>query len=307
VHPQKSNSRWRERRRKRTGGSVSSILWQIRGELGEIAAPFYSYVYASREQAGATLSSVVRQALLAAAVLTALAACTQPRADAGPDHLERNFQDSGQNFALSFDGVDDYATSATALFPDGRHEQTLSVWFAVDTLEERAALLTLRKDFDSGIELGLRQGVVGAWRVYGDRQQVIAKAAITTGAWHHAAYTFDGTTNRLYVDGALQSSSTELPDKRTPTSCWIGTLDGTRDLFEGRLDDVHVFEMARSAEQLAAEFARNFSGADPGLVLDLTFDESVGSAIFDHSELQNDGQLGDGVPLRMPTRVRVNR
>ena len=251
---------------------------------------------------------MLRQApLLALAMLTPLAACTQPRADVGPSHLERQFEDSGQNYALSFDGVDDYATSATAWFPDGRHEQTLSAWFIVDTLVERAALLTLRKDFDSGIELGLRQGLLGAWRVYGDRQQVIAKTPITTGTWHHAAYTFDGSTNQLYVDGALVASSSELPDKRTPTTCWIGSLDGTRDLFEGRMDDVHVFEVARSSEQLASEFAGKFSPGERGLVLDLTFDESAGSVVFDHSELQNDGQLGDGVPQRMPQRLRVNR
>jgi Concanavalin A-like lectin/glucanases superfamily len=250
---------------------------------------------------------VVRQAsLAAAAMLTALAACTQPRTDAGPSHLERQFEDSGQNFALSFDGVDDYATSATAEFPDGRHEQTVSTWFMVDTLAERVALLTLRKDFDSGIELGLREGLVGAWRVYGDRQLVVAKTAITTGAWHHAAYVFDGTTNQLYVDSVQVGSSTGLSDNRTPTSCWIGTLDGTRDLFEGRLDDAHVFEVARSDEQLAAEFSGKFSKNDPGLVLDLTFDESAGSVVFDHSALQNDGQLGDGVVQRTPTRVLAN-
>ncbi|HKO49694.1 MAG TPA: LamG domain-containing protein [Polyangiaceae bacterium] len=250
---------------------------------------------------------MLRQALLAATVaLTALAGCTQSRADAGPTHLDRQLEDSGQNFALSFDGVDDYATSATAQFPDGRHDQTLSAWFLVDTLVERAALLTLRKDFESGIELGLRQGLVGAWRVYGDRQQVLAKTAITTGTWHHAAYVFDGTTNLLYVDGSLVASSTDAPDKRTPTSCYLGTLDGTRDLFKGRLDAVHVFEAVRSAEQLAGEFAGKFSKNEPGLVLDLTFDESAGSVVFDHSEQQNDGQLGDGVPLRMPNRTLAN-
>ena len=248
---------------------------------------------------------VTRWLILAlVAVLPAITACTQPRADAGLGHLERPFEDSGQNYALSFDGVDDYLTTGTAQFPDGRHEQTLSAWFSVETLVERAALITLRKDFDSGIELGLRKGLVGAWRVYGDRQQVIAATAITTGVWHHAAYTFDGTTNRLYVDGALVSSSTEPPDKRTPTTCWVGTLDGTRDLFVGRIDDVHVFDTVRNEEQLAAEVPGDFSANQPGLVLDLTFDESGGGVVFDHSEQQNDGQLGDGIAQRMPQRVR---
>jgi len=241
----------------------------------------------------------------AGTALLALAACTQPRADSGPDHLERQFEDSGQNFALSFDGVDDYATSATALFPDGRHEQTLSAWFTVDTLAERVALLTLRKDFDSGIELGLRQGLLGAWRVYGDRQLVLAKNAIGAGKWHHAAYTFDGNMNRLYVDGALVASSGEPPDKRTPTTCWLGTLDGTGDLFQGRMDDVRGSEVARSSEQIAAEFAGNLPQNEPGLVLELRFDESAGSVIFDHSPEANDGQLGDGVRQCMPERVRV--
>jgi len=242
----------------------------------------------------------------AVTAFTTLAACTQPRADTGPDHLARNFEDSGQNMALAFDGVDDYATSATAQFPDGRHEQTLSTWFMVDKLAERVALLTLRKDWESGIELGLRQGLVGAFRVYGDRQLVSAKNAISTGKWHHAAYTFDGTTNQLYVDGALVASSGDLPDKRTPTTCWLGTLDGTRDLFQGRLDDVHVFETVQSDAQLAAEFSGNMPTNELGLVLDLTFDESAGAVIFDHTALANDGQLGDGVPQRMPERVRAN-
>lgn len=232
-----------------------------------------------------------------------LAACTEPRADFGPDHLERRFDDSGQNFALSFDGTDDYATCATALFPDGWHEQTLSAWFMVDSLAERVALLTLRKDLDSGIELGVRQGLVGAWRVYADRQLVVGKSAISTGKWHHAAYTFDGTTNRLYVDGELVDSSVDRPDKRTPTSCWVGTLDGTRDLFRGRIDDVHVFEEVRTVDQLVAEVAGDFRYDEPSLVLNLTFDESGGSVLFDHSAQKNDGLLGDGVAQRMPERV----
>ena len=246
------------------------------------------------------------RSLAAVLALAVRAACTQPPADAGPDSLERHFEDSGQNFALSFDGVDDYVTSATARFPDGRDEQTLSVWFMVDTLAERSALLTLRKDFESGVELGLRQGIVGAWRVFGDKPLVTAKAAITSGVWHHAAYTFDRSSNTLYVDGELVASSTDLPDKRTPTTCWLGTLDGTRDLFVGRMDDVHVFETARTAAQVALEFGGEFSSNLPGLVLDLPFDESAGNVVFDHSEQQNDGQLGDGVPSRMPRRVPAN-
>jgi len=117
--------------------------------------------------------------------------------------------------------------------------------------------------------------------VFGDKPLVTAKAAITSGVWHHAAYTFDRSSNTLYVDGELVASSTDLPDKRTPTTCWLGTLDGTRDLFVGRMDDVHVFETARTAAQVALAFGGEFSSNLPGLVLDLPFDESAGNVVFD--------------------------
>src|SRR6478736_2371874 len=101
----------------------------------------------ARGHSSATLTGVSRSTLhVAAAMLTGLAACTNPNVDGGPSNLERHFEDSGENFALSFDGIDDYVTCATAQFPDGRHEQTVSTWFTVDTLVDRAALLTLRKD-----------------------------------------------------------------------------------------------------------------------------------------------------------------
>jgi hypothetical protein len=243
---------------------------------------------------------------LAIAWLASLSACTQRAADGGPNKLERHFQDSGHNLALSFDGVDDYVTTGTARFPNGWKEQTVSAWFMVDKTADRAALLTLRKDFDSGLELGLRKGVVGVWLVSADKPLLMAKEAITTRAWHHAAYTYDMSTNALYVDGALVATSTDSPDKRTPTSCWLGTLDGMRDLFQGRMDEAHVFETVRTADQLALEFSGQFSSNLEGLVLDLTFNEGSGSVVFDHSEQQNDGELGDGVQQCMPRRLPVD-
>lgn len=242
--------------------------------------------------------------VIAVACLCLLSACTQ-QADPGPSNLERRIQDSGQNLALSFDGIDDYATTGTARFPNGWEEQTVSAWFMVSALPERAALLTLRKDFDSGIELGLRKGVVGVWRVAADKPLVSAKNEVTTNVWHHAAYTYDKDSNALYVDGVLVATSTDSPDKRTPTTCWVGTLDGAHDLFQGQMDEAHVFETVRTAAQIALEVGGQFSSNLEGLVLDLTFNESTGNLVFDHSEQQNDGLLGDGVLQRMPAREQA--
>ncbi|MEO7038152.1 MAG: LamG domain-containing protein [Polyangiaceae bacterium] len=233
----------------------------------------------------------------------ALGACTEPVSGGGPTSLSRHVDDSGENRWLSFDGVNDYATTATAQFPDGLSPQTISAWFELDSIGGQQALVTVRKDLDSGLELAVNDGMLSAIRVYGERTLVAATKPVTTGGWHFAAYTFDGATNRLYVDGAPAGNSTDLPDKRTPTSCWLGTLDGKIDLLHASLDDVRVYEVARTPNELAAEAAGNYARPDSGLVLELPFDESGGSTVYDHSSFANDGQLGDGVDERMPARV----
>jgi Concanavalin A-like lectin/glucanases superfamily len=244
------------------------------------------------------------QLALGALACSALFACTQPRAEGGPTSLERHVDDSGKNRALSFDGAEEYLTTGTAGFPDGLGSQTLSLWFKVDAIVGQQALLTLRKDLESGIEVELRDGIIGAWRVFApDRVLVASKATVSIGKWHLAVFTFDRSTWLLYLDGEQVATSTNLSEKRTPTTCFLGTIDGTRDLFQGQLDNVHVFELARTAAQIKAEFGGDFSNAADGLVLDLPFDEGGGDVVYDHSPRENDGELGDGVPLRMPTRV----
>jgi Concanavalin A-like lectin/glucanases superfamily len=232
-----------------------------------------------------------------------LGACTQERADDGPSGLVRRAVESDQNLALSFDGVDDYATTGTAQFPIGRGTQTISAWFELDTSAGKHALITLRKDGDSGVELAIQDGLVGAWRVVGSRTLVTAPTPVTTGVWHHAAYTFDATTNQIYVDGVLVASTTTVPDDRTPTTCWLGTLDGTSDLFAGTIDDFRVFDVVLTSAQIMAEFAGKIVSGDPVLVLDLPCNESSGSLVYDRSPFENDGDLGDGIESRMPTRV----
>ncbi len=240
---------------------------------------------------------------VAALCALAASACTQATVDRGPMSLERTVDDSGQNRALSFDGEDDYATTATAQFRDGLKPYAISTWFRLDSIADKQAFITLRKDFDSGLGFGVVDGVLTAWRVFGDRTLVAGKDPVKVDTWHHAAYVFDGTNNQLYLDGSLVATSDDTPDKRTPTSSWLGTLEGTSELLHGSLDDLHVFKDARSADQIASEFSAPLASDDPDLVLDLTFDESQGAIVYDHCSLANDGLLGDGIPQFMPTRI----
>jgi hypothetical protein len=233
-----------------------------------------------------------------------LQGCTQQTSDDGPGQLFRHVPTSTQNLALSFDGQSQYATTGTAMFPVGRGTQTISAWFELEVIAGKHALITLRKDVDSGVELGLQDGRLGAWNVYANRPLVLATTPVAAGVWHHAAYTFDVTTNQLYLDGVLVASSTTQPGDRTPTTSWLGTLDGTNDLFKGNIDDFRVFKVVLPVETIMSEASGIAPTADAaGLVLDLPCNENDGDLVYDHSMLANDGLLGDGVDVRKPTRV----
>ena len=87
----------------------------------------------------------------------------------------------------------------------------------------------------------------------------IASQEAPVNVWFHAAATFDGSTIRLYQDGALQMSvawTTPLPMSSSPL--YLGTnkneagLDDNHHPWEGQLDEVLLYDVALSAASIRA-------------------------------------------------------
>src|SRR6185503_7535290 len=88
-----------------------------------------------------------------------------------------------------------------------------------------------------------------------------AGGAPNANAWHHLVYTYDGTTTRVYSDGALQNSEVFALNTTSGTAIMIGaqyeadgvtvtpTLRGSLTL--GRL---RVHSEALSATQIATNY-----------------------------------------------------
>ena len=115
---------------------------------------------------------------------------------------------------------------------------------------------------------------------------MIGTTTIANGVWYHAAITYDGTTFRLYLDGVLENSVVALPPASTsdqhvalaamlPTS---GTPGAGR--FAGILDEVRIWNVARSGAQIAADrFNELTSGT--GLVARWGLTEGTGTTTTD--------------------------
>jgi alpha-tubulin suppressor-like RCC1 family protein len=82
-------------------------------------------------------------------------------------------------------------------------------------------------------------------------------ASVADGAWHHVAMTFEGSSLKLYVDGALKGSASNFAvthqDENLVLGAGIG--DGSLQNFNGLIDEAVVWDRALSAAEIAASYA----------------------------------------------------
>jgi hypothetical protein len=111
--------------------------------------------------------------------------------------------------------------------------------------------------------------------------------ALEIGRWYHVAGTYDGTTMRIYLDGALQDTK-NVPGFQIGNTCPITFgRNGDREYFHfGELDEVRIWNYARSQEEIARDMNRRLAGNEPGLVGYWNFDEDLSDQnVYDSSPL----------------------
>jgi hypothetical protein len=209
--------------------------------------------------------------------------------------------DSAQS-ALDFDGVDDRVTMGPA--PSlGLSRFTLEAWFKRTGTGASASsgsggltaipLVTKgRGESDGGTMdcnyfLGLRatDSVLAADfedMATGANHPVAGATPVTSGVWHHAAVSFDGTTWRLYLDGQLDATRAVSATPRFDSIQHFGigtalnTTGAAAGFFDGVIDEVRVWNYARSLSEIQAGMSAPIASAT-GLVGRWGFDEGSGA------------------------------
>ena len=122
--------------------------------------------------------------------------------------------------------------------------------------------------------------------VTGLNHPVYGATPVTSNVWHHAAATYDGTTWRLYLDGVLDATlvANAAPRSDTTQKAGLGAMlksDGTPlGHFQGLLDEVRVWNVARSRDEIAADINHELISGN-GLVARWGMSENYGTTVFD--------------------------
>ncbi|MCP4249380.1 MAG: hypothetical protein GY778_20240 [bacterium] len=210
---------------------------------------------------------------------------------------------AAESVALEFDGQDDQVRIARSIAIEPTDELTVEAWVRPDSVGAfHARVLRIAGHFGPGYIL--------AWQQSGDRRVqfridqaefggVIAEDTQSTesyvGQWLHVAgvYSATGDYCRLYVNGSLRADEPGVGQMQyAGADLYIGNFINQNEDFDGLIDEVRVWNVARSQAEIAADMNRNLFGFETGLVGYWRFNDGVGQTAVDASPYGNHATLG---------------
>lgn len=166
------------------------------------------------------------------------------------------------NSALQFDGVDDHVAISSSPSLEIRNLISLETWIRpAITLNASSVswICILDKANSYGFEMfsDASDARISFFVDIGGAQWLPSTTGSwTAGTWYHIAGTYDGTTERIYVNGVLENSQ--------PFSGNIFNFDGPLSIgshcygaicfFNGTIDEVKIYNYARTAEEILFDY-----------------------------------------------------
>ncbi len=122
-------------------------------------------------------------------------------------------------------------------------------------------------------------------------------SAIDTGDWVHVAVTRVRSTGTItvFVNG-VREASLDHPNHNSlddPEFIDLGGNTINNNWLAATIDEVRVWNVARSESQIAATMSKRLTGSEAGLVGYWRFDDGSGATAIDSSPSSDDGQLQD--------------
>ncbi|MEC4005945.1 LamG-like jellyroll fold domain-containing protein, partial [Flavobacterium sp. SUN052] len=175
---------------------------------------------------------------------------------------------------LNFDGSDDYASSTISNLPFGNSPRTIETWVKTNTNSGGTIVNYGNQTFNQ--RFGILNVSSGLY-IVGENNDFDTGYTINDNNWHHIAVTFDGSNLLVYVDGVVVATTTKSYNTTGSLFSVGGTFRSSfwGEFYQGNLDDVRIWNVARTATQINASKNCELQGNETGLVAYYKFNQGV--------------------------------
>jgi len=172
--------------------------------------------------------------------------------------------------SLNFDGSDDYVSGGNILTPS----YTKEAW----------VYLTANTGSNNIISGGNNTGQHAFWAPgqtlsaghNGNWSTVQDNTTLNLNQWYHVAVSYDAVsqTMTLYKNGTQVSQASSV-GYTNGNGFNIGAYEAASNLFEGNIDEVHIWSTVRTAAQIQSDMSCSFATAQPGLIASYNFNQGT--------------------------------
>jgi hypothetical protein len=119
------------------------------------------------------------------------------------------------------------------------------------------------------------------------RNMIFSTTTPQAEVWYHIAAVYDGKKMKLYVNGVLESTTNKKGDIYPVQSDYIFTMaswansNNSHRAINGQLDEVSIWDVALTSEQINETMGSLLLGTENGLVAYYRFDETSGTTVND--------------------------
>ena len=190
--------------------------------------------------------------------------------------------------SAEFDGVTDYVQLPT---PFSHTNHTIAAWVYANDTSVSKCIFDQRDANDDGIRLLVLDDETIFYSINASDVQYITPIR---NEWVYAVGTYDGTTQKLYIDGSQVVSATTSQTVSTTTNARIGSQsDALRNYMDGNLANVSIWNRALTSDEINSVMWKSYNALSAteksGLQAWYSLDDIDGTSVPDSSGNGNDG------------------
>ncbi|MBI2967655.1 MAG: choice-of-anchor D domain-containing protein [Bacteroidetes bacterium] len=209
----------------------------------------------------------------------------------GLNYLNYNI-DTG-NYSLLLDGTGDWVNRGVVNLPTATSQLTIEAWiypvaYSGDASYTGVVSWGARGCTGNGILLSIQNNGRPSMATWCNDFVPGTGAAATLNQWNHIALVRNGTSITLYMNGTPVSGTISSSIIYGSLNLAIGSTDYPGRYFNGRMDEIRVWNKARSTGEILATMNKRLYGNEPGLVSYWNFDKQNAT---DKTTTGNNGTL----------------